>query len=121
MPKATKKPALKPGDLVYRVVEHDPPAGEHTWRIETAQVKSCSDRMIILKNTAPSKLGLWGTRFKPDMLGVLFFVSEEEALLHFVRKQRVAVESAERAITEARRAIAWVESLDPDLKPKVQP
>lgn len=112
------KTKLKPGDLVYRVVSYDLPTNEpHTWRVETATVVTASDRQITLSGA--SKIKLSGQRFKPNALGVLFFIVEEQAVTHFLSLQRKQVESAERAIDEAIRAMAWVRSLYPDLNVNV--
>lgn len=114
MPKTKKGPTLKPGDLVYRVVERDTPdPAPHTWVVKFAVVRSCSDRQITLKGA--SAIGWWRTRFLPAALGSAFFTSEEAAVLDFVRRQRREVESAERAIKTAQRALAWVIELYPDM------
>lgn len=118
MPKETK-PQLKPGDLVYRVVDYDLPTDEpHTWRVETATVVTASDRQITLSGA--SKIKLSGQRFKPYSLGLLFFITEEQAVTDFLARQRKEVESAERAIDEAMRAMTWVRSLYPDLNVEVR-
>lgn len=97
---------LKAGSKVYRVRDVDPYDDEkpHTWEIESREVKSASDKMIILKTAFP---GVYRSRFQPNALGLLFFATPEEALTTFARRAREEIASCARRIGESERAISW--------------
>lgn len=100
---------LKPGDKVYRVVEVDMPDDDahhrHTWKVGAAEIKSASDRMIIL--ASPHKINVMRTRFTPSMLGVLFFLDEETAIARFIENCNETISSANGRIITATRGLAW--------------
>jgi hypothetical protein len=96
---------LRAGDLVYRVIEIDPPnEGPITWQVTSAVVKSASAKQIQLKTYLP---GLWRTRFKPNMLGRTFFETPLGAIQWFSAAQRGEIETMDRRRKQAERAIAW--------------
>lgn len=98
---------LKPGDLVYRVEEYDPPHTKtpHTWIVESRPIKSISDKRIVL---VAWFRGLCRTQYPPSALGIVFFASEKEALNAFEERCRRSISTAAREISEAQRAIEWV-------------
>lgn len=103
---SAQNPALKPGDLVYRVGEFDPPEEglHHTWKIESRAIKSASDRQITLASY------FYGTsllQFTPDALGRVFFATPAEAVEAFAWRQRDEMESLDRRRKDAERAILW--------------
>lgn len=101
---------LKAGDLVYRVVEVDPPLEKrelHTWKAACVVVGRASDRQVKLKTPLP---GLGGTVYKPDALGRLFFETPLQAIQFFLIARRLEIESLDRRRKEAERAIAWATS-----------
>jgi hypothetical protein len=101
---------LKAGDVVYRVVEIDPPpdaAELHTWKIASAVVERASERQVKLKTRL---LGLANLVFEPSAFGRLFHESPLQAIQHFLTARRLEVESLDRRRKEAERAIAWATS-----------
>jgi hypothetical protein len=96
---------LRPGDLVYRVIEIDPPdASPVTWKVTSAIVKRASTKQITLKTYLP---GLWNVRFEPNMLGQLFFETPLDAIQWFLASQRSEIETLERQRAHVERAITW--------------
>lgn len=94
---------LKAGDRVYFVAEYDPPGPKpHTWQVCEREIKSASDKMIILK----ASLG-FRTRFTPDALGLIFFATKREAIEIFEERCRRAISEAQRSIEDNKRAIEW--------------
>lgn len=99
---------LKAGDLVYRVVQHDPPGKKpHTWKIVTAVVEHASTKQIKLKTYFQ---GLWRTRFEPHALGSSFFETPRAAIQYFLTSARREIETLESRRKDAERAIAWATS-----------
>ena len=99
---------LKAGDLVYRVIEHDPPGkGRSTWKVASTVVERASAKQVKLKAYFA---GLWRTTFDPDALGRAFFDSPLGAVQAFLAARRDEIESIDRQRKEAERAIAWAEA-----------
>ena len=101
---------LRAGDLVYRVVEIDPPPddqGPYTWKAAAVIVERASAKQIKLKTPFS---GIARTIFQPDAFGRLFFASPLQAIQSFLIERRLEIESFERRRKEAERAIAWAES-----------
>jgi len=99
---------LRAGNLVYRVIEVDPPGeGLHTWKVVSAVVERASVKQIKLKTLLG---GLWNKQFDPDALGRLFFETPLQAIQHFLTVQRLEIESLDRRRIAAERAIAWAAS-----------
>lgn len=99
---------LRPGDLVYRVIEVDPPGNElHTWKVVAISVVQASAKQIKLKTCLP---GSGRSVFSPDALGRAFFETPLRAIQWFLTKQLDEIASLDRRCTEARRAIAWAAS-----------
>ena len=98
-----KQPKLKPGDSVWRVMD-DPEGG---WYLTSVKVKSASDRQIALVRPFP----FFGrTRFPPSSLGIVFHMTEEAAIAHFVKQAEAQIAAANRKIIEASKAMAWARS-----------
>lgn len=96
---------LKPGSVVYRVVEDDPHSeGPHTWKVAAVVVVSASARQIKLKHNFN---GFFRTRFDPEAFGRVFFETPLQAIQHFLIARRLEIEALERSRAEAERAIAW--------------
>lgn len=105
---------LKAGDLVYRVIEVDPPGeGRNTWKVASVVVERASAKQIKLKTYFA---GLWRTTFDPDALGRAFFETPLRAVQAFLTAQHHEIESLDRHRKEAERAIAWAEEHHPGLK-----
>jgi hypothetical protein len=109
-------PMLKPGDKAYVVVEYDSPDDDsiHTWRVVELTIKAASERQITFEPLGRALTGSsfgFRRRFTPSMLGIMFHRTRESAVIHFVHRQRNVIASANRAIIEAARAMAWVRSL----------
>lgn len=99
---------LKAGDLVYRVIEHDPPGkGRNTWKVASVVVERASAKQVKLKTYFT---GLWRTTFDPDALGRAFFETPLRAVQAFLAGRRNEIESLDRQRKEAERAIAWANS-----------
>lgn len=99
---------LKPGHLVYRVIEDDPPDDStYTWKAACIVVERATERQIKLKTPLPSH---GGTLFPPNALGRLFFETPLQAIQHFLAARRLEIESLERRRKEVERAIAWAVS-----------
>ena len=101
---------LRAGDLVYRVVEVDPPPDvreRHTWKAACASVERASDKQIKLKHAFA---GLSRTLFSPDAFGRVFFETPLQAIQFFLTERRCEVEALDRRRKEAERAIAWAAS-----------
>ena len=100
--------ALRAGDLVYRVIEIDPPDdGPVTWKVTSAIVTQASDKQIRLETYLP---GLWNVIFKADALGHLFFETPLGAIQWFIAAQRREIETLDRRRKQAERAIEWATS-----------
>jgi hypothetical protein len=97
---------IKAGDVVYRVVEIDPPdvRERHTWKVASTFVERASACQVKLKTRL---LGLGNLVFEPSALGRLFFETPLQAIQHFLTERRLEVESLDRRRKEAERAIAW--------------
>ena len=96
------------GNLVYRVVEVDPPGdGPFTWKAACVVVERASDRQVKLKTPFS---GIGRTVFDPSALGRVFFETPLQAIQFFLTAQRLEIESFDRRRKEAERAIAWAMS-----------
>ena len=96
---------LRAGDMVYRVVEVDPPGDvRHTWKVSSAVVKHASDKQIKLKTYLS---GTFRVQYDPSALGRVFFETPSAAIEAFLAHQRGEIESLDRRRAEADRAIAW--------------
>ena len=98
---------LHAGDIVYRVVEVDPPPdvhGPHTWEAAAIVVDRASAKQIKLKR--PFR-GLARTVFEPRAFGRLFFETPKQAILCFLIEQREEIAALDRRRREAERALAW--------------
>lgn len=97
---------LKAGDLVYRVIAHDPPEEgvRHTWNIESRKVKQASGKQIAL---ASYFSGVFKKVFNPNALGRVFFATPKSAIDAFAEHQRSKIESFDRQRKESERALVW--------------
>jgi hypothetical protein len=105
-----KDTPLRAGDLVYRVIEVDPPPDvyePHTWKVASAVVERASARQVKLKTRL---LGLGNMVFEPSAFGRLFFESPLQAIQHFLTERRLEIESLDRKRKNAERAVAWATS-----------
>jgi hypothetical protein len=101
---ADPKP-LRPGDLVYRVNEADPPAkGPHTWTVASVAVEQASTKQIKLKSCSATG---WRVKFEPGALGRVFFATPAAAIAAFLAAKRRELEILERRRKDSERAIAW--------------
>ena len=101
---------LHAGNVVYRVVEIDPPPdvrGRHTWKAAAVVVARASKRQIKLKTPFP---GLARTLFQPWAFGRVFFERPLQAIQFFLTEQRLEIESLDRRRKEAERAVSWATS-----------
>jgi hypothetical protein len=97
--------SLRAGDLVYRVIEEDPPGeGPFTWKVMSILVERASTKQIKLKKSFP---GLSPRQFDPSALGRAFFETPLRAVQHFLAAQRSEIEAFDRRRAKAERAIAW--------------
>lgn len=101
--KKLQKTALKPGDVLYYVEEFDPPGAEpHTWKVRSDRVKQVRvdgfvfDRLVGFRRI-----------HRHSTIGSRFHQSPNEALQAFAATQQEKIASAQRAITEAERGLAW--------------
>lgn len=104
--------ALKAGDLVYRVVEIDPPppdASPHTWEVACIAVEKASEKQVKLQKRFD---GLANILFEPSALGRSFFETPLQAIQSFLAARRLELEALERKKAHAARAIAWAEQQD---------
>lgn len=97
---------LAAGTVVYRVIEDDPPEGQHTWKVAARVVERASKKQIKLK---VNFTGLARTLFDPDAFGRLFFETPLQAIQAFLIERRLEAESLDRRRKEADRAITWAE------------
>jgi hypothetical protein len=96
---------LKAGDLVYRVIEIDPPGeGRHTWKVASVVVTSASTKQIKLKTYFS---GLYRVLYEPNALNRVFFETQSAAIQGFLDSRRQEIVSLDRHRAEADRAIAW--------------
>lgn len=99
---------LKPGDLVYRVVEIEPPVEGrdllYTWKSQAVAVEKASERQIKLRTNF---YGMGRKLFTPDAYGRVFFATPRLAILHFVAERKLEIESLDRKRADAVRAIEW--------------
>jgi hypothetical protein len=105
-----RRSVLKAGDLVYRVLEIDPPPDTyelHTWKAVCVIVERASDRQIKIKTPFS---GLSRTVFDPNAYGRVFFETPLQAIRFFLTERRLDIESLDRRRKEAERAIAWATS-----------
>lgn len=94
---------LKAGDRVYFVGEYDHPDNRpFTWQVCEREIKSASDKMIVLKTS----LG-FGTHFKADALGLIFFATKREAIDTFLKRCRRSISEARQRIADLKRGIEW--------------
>jgi hypothetical protein len=99
---------LNAGDLVYRVIEIDPPdSGLSTWKVASVIVERASVKQIKLKTHF---YGLFRTRFDPSEFSRVFFETPLQAIRHFLIAQQGEIESFDRRRQHAERAIAWAGS-----------
>jgi hypothetical protein len=100
--------ALYAGDLVYRVIEIDPPGvGPSTWKVASVVVARASAKQIKI---ATHFYGLFRTQFHPSEFNCVFFATPLQAIQHFLTTQQVDIESFDRRRRHAERAIAWATS-----------
>lgn len=96
---------LNAGDLVYRVIEIDPPdVGPSTWKVASVVIAQASAKQIKLKTHF---YGLFRTRFVPSEFNHVFFATPLQAIQHFMATQQGEIESFDRRRRHAERAIAW--------------
>jgi hypothetical protein len=96
---------LRAGDLIYRVVEVDPPGNElHTWKAACVVIERASARQVKLKTPFT---GLARTLYQPSALGRVFFETPLQAIQFFLTEKRLEIESLDRRRKEAERSIAW--------------
>jgi hypothetical protein len=95
---------LKPGDKVYRVID-DPEGG---WYIFGVEVVTASDRRIQLARPFPFHESV---RFSPHSLEIFFFRTPQGAVQRFVKDAESQIESANRKIEDAGKAIRWARSI----------
>jgi hypothetical protein len=96
---------LKPGDLLYKVIETlNGPDEDYTWEVYSVKIKTISDRLVALARPFP---GATGVRFKPNVIGWIYFVTPEEAIQRHVKESRDLIAKADRQIATATRAIEW--------------
>ena len=98
---------LAAGNVVYRVVEVDPPPDvqeRHTWKAAAAVVERASVKQIKLRCAFP---GLPRTVFDPSAFGRVFFETPLQAIQVFLAERRLEIESLDRRRKEAERALAW--------------
>ena len=101
---------LHAGNVVYRVIEIDPPPDvyeRHTWKVQAVVVERASNRQIKLKTPFSD---LSRTVFQPDAFGRVFFETPLQAIQFFLTARRLEIESFDRRRKEAERAIAWATS-----------
>jgi len=98
---------LAAGTVVYRVIEDDPPEGQHTWKVVARIVERASKKQVKLKTNFS---GLARTLFDPSAFGRLFFETPLQAIQAFLTERRLEAESLDRRRKEAERAIAWATS-----------
>ena len=101
---------LRAGDLVYRVIEDDPPPDvvqPHTWKAAAVVVDQASAKQIKLKSYFQ---GLGNKVFSPDAFGRLFFETPLQAIQHFLIERRLEIESLDRRRKQAERAVTWATS-----------
>jgi hypothetical protein len=96
--------SLSAGDLVYRVIEVDPPEGSHTWEVASVVVRHASAKQIKLTKYFAHT---WRALFEPDALGRVFFATPAAAIAAFLTERRTELETLERRRQDAERAIAW--------------
>jgi hypothetical protein len=100
---------IKAGTVVYRVEEDDPPPdvhGPHSWKTVARTVEKASARQIKLRTPFP---GHFRVLYPPDALGRVFFETPLQAIRHFLVERRLEIESLDRRLKEAARAVAWAE------------
>jgi hypothetical protein len=100
---------LKKGDKVYRVGlthTYDETGRIPEFLVEMREVERASDKQIKLRAFFS---GLANIQFEPRVLGRLFFRTPREALAQFRAAQQERIASAERNITAAREAMAWID------------
>ena len=101
---------LKAGNLVYRVIEIDPPPDKHerhTWKAACVVVERASVRQIKLKTPFSD---LTRTMFQPSAFGRVFFETPLQAIQFFMAERRLEIESLDRRRKESERALAWATS-----------
>jgi hypothetical protein len=101
---------LHAGNIVYRVVEIDPPPDvhdRHTWKAAAVIVERASVKQIKLRTPFP---GLARTVFDPSAFGRSFFETPLQAIQFFLAERRLEIESIDRRRKEAERAVTWAES-----------
>lgn len=100
---------LKADDVVYRVVEYDPPEEgvSHTWRVESRVVKQASAKQITLKSYFS---GHFRIQYNQNALGRLFFATPALAIEAFAAGQCEEIESLDHKRKEIERALAWAYS-----------
>ncbi len=96
---------MKPGDLVYRVMEVDyPDYRPPSWEVQAVKVELVTEKTIRI---ATRFQRIEKVNFQPAALGRLFFATVEEALAAFLARKREDIASFRRRTEEAERAIAW--------------
>lgn len=101
---------LRAGDLVYRVVEVDPPPddrGPHTWKAAAVVVERASAKQIKLKTPFT---GLMRTIYAPSEFGRVFFETPLQAIEFFLTERQLEIQSLDRRRKEFERAIEWATS-----------
>ena len=99
---------LRAGDIVYRVVEDDPPGEkQNTWKVACVAVDKASERQVRLQKRFN---GLANILFEPNALGRLFFETPLQAIQFFLTGCCLELEVLARKKVAAERAIAWAAS-----------
>jgi len=104
---------LHAGNVVYRVIEVDPPPdvpGLHTWQAGSVIVERASDKQIKLRRPFP---GLARLVFEPSAFGHYFFETAQQAIQAFLIERRSEIKALDRRKKEAERALAWAEGQVP--------
>jgi hypothetical protein len=96
---------LRAGDLVYRVIEVDPPPDvyePHTWKVASAVVERASARQVKLKTRL---LGLGNLVFEPSAFGRLFHAAPGDPALPDRAAPRDRVTRSQAESGRARRGV----------------
>ena len=96
------------GDEVFRVVEYDPPDGLHTWVLAARRVRSIrKDGKVVLDSPFP---GLATKIMGVHCIDSLFHRSCASAVAAFKAQLDSRLASAQRAMDDAKRGLAWAAS-----------
>jgi hypothetical protein len=90
---------------MYRVVEDDPYDGPMTWAVASRRIVTVRrDGRVTLESPMP------GSMAKHIVPGGLLQGSREAAIGAFIAEQEYALDSAQRRIAKAQRALLWAQS-----------